>query len=1543
MASKHSCWSSFGPKPGPMGPTLRRALAVITLTWACFGVPATAGAAIDDGPGGPILVIAGDANPFGRYQAEILRNEGLNEFDVSNLSAVSAATLATHDVVILGDTPLSAAQVTLLSDWVQDGGNLIAMRPDPQLAGLLGLTSAGGTLANAYLKVDSATAPGTGITSATMQFHGTADRYTLTGATAVATLFSDATTATTNPAVTLRDVGVNGGQAAAFTYDLARSVVYTRQGNPAWAGDERDGITPLRSDDLFFGAKAGDPQPDWVDLDKVAIPQADEQQRLLANLIGKMNADRSPLPRFWYLPRGEKAAVVMTGDDHSGGGTVGRFNQYAALNPGCSVADWDCVRGTSYVFPGSLTDAQADALEAQGFEIALHVNTGCGNASLPTYETTVSGQLAAFAAEFGSVDTPATNRNHCIAWGGWVDPAKVEFDHGLRLDTNYYFWPPAWVQDRPGMFTGSGLPMRFADLDGSMLDVYQAATQMTDESGQSIPATINALLNKALGPEGYYGAFTANMHTDSPTSTGSDAIVAEAVSRGVPVVSAKQMLTWLDGRNGSSFESMSFAGDTLSFTVAPAAGANGLQAMVPTESSAGTLTAIERDGNPVAFTTQTIKGVSYAFVGASAGAYEATYAAAPPAPTGLTDTTVDEFGAGSGDTTVTDSAGGEVTLTPAIDAPFDGSALPADWTSGTWESAGGGPGGTTTVAGGSLTVNGTFAATSASFGSGRSIEFDATFGAAPFQHVGFGVDLNNVAAWAMFSSNNTSNQIWARTNASGSTINTPLPGVIAGLPHRYRIDWNASTVDFYVDGALVATHNATITDAMRPIASDYMAAGPGVSVDWLRMTPYATPGTFTSRVFDAGGAVDWDTLTWNADVPAGTSVALSVRTGDSSTPDGTWSAFAPVAASGDAIAAHSRYLQYRAVLTTSDTATTPVLRDVTATYGDETAPNTQIGSGPSGTITVNSATFTFSADETGSTFECRLDSGSWVSCTSPETYSWLADGPHTFDVRATDTAANTDATPASRSFTVATADTAAPDTVIDTGPAGTIGVNSATFTFHSTESGSTFQCRLDTGAWLSCTSPKTYSSLADGPHTFDVRATDASANTDATPASRSFTVATTGAGPDITIDRPWQGARYSHYSNPKTAHNALYSCAAAVTCTAEVDGNPIANGDPFPRPHPDSAPYVVKTFTVTATDGAGHTSTESVTYRVYTFESLVEDLSPIAYYRLNDGYDADEMHAVIGPDGEYKNGQDSEPWGISGDGDASRFFTGADGYAYVNGITAPRRYTLSVFVNFAEDDRNAMVMQHGGAGAVWYDGDNLHFQPVDWDSVELTSPDIGANKWHHVAATFGSGTARLYLDGELVDTASSTKATSGTSTFYLAYGDKAPWLRGGLDEAAYFGSVLNVDQIHQIWLADPPPDKPAASADAPASSPAAAAPAAAAADPAAAAETTPAEPVAVASAPRTQIGKVTLLRGSLRTMLRCSGRCSGTVTMVARVGAKNVTLGSRRFALQGAGKVVLKLSAKARRTLKSPKLRYVTLTVRDSTGAVTGTGRGLTA
>ena len=183
--------------------------------------------------------------------------------------------------------------------------------------------------------------------------------------------------------------------------------------------------------------------------------------------------------------------------------------------------------------------------------------------------------------------------------------------------------------------------MRFTDTTGAMIDTYQAATQMTDESGQTYPFTVDSLLDKATGPEGYYGVFTINAHTDSVSSTEASAAVASAQAHGVPVVTAKQMLTWIDGRNASSFGNITWNGGQLSFTATPAAGANDLDVMVPFTSTAGTLASVTRDGTPVTYTTRTVKGVAYAFVRAAAGTFVATYQADTTAPTVTTTSPAD--------------------------------------------------------------------------------------------------------------------------------------------------------------------------------------------------------------------------------------------------------------------------------------------------------------------------------------------------------------------------------------------------------------------------------------------------------------------------------------------------------------------------------------------------------------------------------------------------------------------------------------------------------------------------------------------------------------------------------------------------------------------------------------------------------------------------------------------------------------------------------------------------------------------------------------
>lgn len=583
------------------------------------------------GAGGPILVVTGAAGGFDSYLTEILRAEGLNLFTTAPLSTLSPAELAHYAVVVLAPTPVTTAQHTMLSDWVTGGGHLIGIRPDPSLTDLFGLAPTGLTLSDAYLRIDTSTPPGAGLSDQTIQFHGTADVDELAGATAVANLYLNATTDITVPAVTERTVGL--GSAAAFTYDLAQSVVETRQGNPAWAGQHRLGTSPIRSTDLFTGSTA--PNTDWLDLDKVAVPQADVQQRLLANLITTSAASSQPIPRFWYLPNGDKAAVMLTGDDHGHGGTTGRFDQLAAESPpGCSVAEWTCLRATSYVFPGTpISDAEAAQYTADGFDIALHTSTGCSDFTDESLNRDLTEQAAALAAQLPSIPPPSSNRTHCVVWSDWSGEPRAELAHGIRLDANYYWWPPQLAATRPGLFTGSGIPMRFADADGSLIDVYQVPTQITDESGQPEPATIDTLLDNATGPLGYFAVIGVNAHTDDADSPTADAVVASAQRHGVPVISARQLLTWLDARGRSSFDDPVWNDGTFTFSIDADADAHGLQAMLPatsvaapfSSSSPGTVQSILVNGSAVAFTIESIKGIDYAVFAATNGNVTATY------------------------------------------------------------------------------------------------------------------------------------------------------------------------------------------------------------------------------------------------------------------------------------------------------------------------------------------------------------------------------------------------------------------------------------------------------------------------------------------------------------------------------------------------------------------------------------------------------------------------------------------------------------------------------------------------------------------------------------------------------------------------------------------------------------------------------------------------------------------------------------------------------------------------------------------------------
>lgn len=289
------------------------------------------------------------------------------------------------------------------------------------------------------------------------------------------------------------------------------------------------------------------------------------------------------------------------------------------------------------------------------------------------------------------------------------------------------------------------------------------------------------------------------------------------------------------------------------------------------------------------------------------------------------DTSAADFGSGSvdGGAFVARTDPAEVLLRPAEAAEFAGPDLPPGWFARPWAD-----GGTVYFADGGLAIDGALVGSRTLISGGRSLEFAATFAERPDQHVGFGVDYVHTP-WCMFSTK-WGRRLYARTHFT-VVEDKKLAGNWLGSAHRYLIDWRFLYVDFAVDGARAAHLLVPMPPSMRPLAGNARLGGAPLVLHWARMSPYRPAGCFTSPVLDPGTAVAWTEASWVADEPDGTSVTLEWRSGDRPAPDHSWSAWAPLRA-GVALGRTSRYAQYRAALTTTDTATTPVLRAVSLGY-----------------------------------------------------------------------------------------------------------------------------------------------------------------------------------------------------------------------------------------------------------------------------------------------------------------------------------------------------------------------------------------------------------------------------------------------------------------------------------------------------------------------------------------------------------------------------------------------------------------------------------
>jgi large repetitive protein len=272
-------------------------------------------------------------------------------------------------------------------------------------------------------------------------------------------------------------------------------------------------------------------------------------------------------------------------------------------------------------------------------------------------------------------------------------------------------------------------------------------------------------------------------------------------------------------------------------------------------------------------------------------------------------------------------------------------------------------------------------------------------------------------------------------------------------------------------------------------------------------------------------------------------------------------------------------------------------------------PNTVLSSGPT-TEFSTSATFTFYGIDDNTPvdlleFQCRLDStdeADFVDCESPHTYTNLAAGPHSFEVRAVDLAEKVDPTPAVFNWMITPPGVGVlPDTQITTTVPDSP-IDWVSIAFQSVnEPDSTFQCSLDGAAYSACVSPVLLEELQYGPHQFRVRAVDPEGYIDSSPAIEEWVrigppVVTIGSGPaEITTSRR---AEFTFTANEVvTGFECSLDLAPYAACTSPTEYLNLAIGEHYLR--------------VRATDPDGNTSGENeLAEYEWTIEPSVDTVPP---------------------------------------------------------------------------------------------------------------------------------------------------------------------------------------------------------------------------------------------------------------------------------------------------------------------------------------------
>jgi len=397
------------------------------------------------------------------------------------------------------------------------------------------------------------------------------------------------------------------------------------------------------------------------------------------------------------------------------------------------------------------------------------------------------------------------------------------------------------------------------------------------------------------------------------------------------------------------------------------------------------------------------------------------------------------------------------------------------------------------------------------------------------------------------------------------------------------LSWTAA--NDYFARALLIPNGVTAADfytlhASKEFGEPNHAGNPGGNSVWFEWTAPAN-GTFTF----ASHAASFDVL---LGIYTGSSVSTLTTVAGAAAPVGAHDA----AVSFSAKAGHTYMFAVDGRDGASGTG------ELTITAGSSppasaTPPETTITAAPPATTSSSGASFSFVSSASESTFACSLDAGPFTLCSSPAAYSGLAVGVHSFQVKAVDPAGTSDPTPASYNWTIEPPPPP-PDTTITSAPPATTTATDASFSFVSSQQDSSFLCSLDDVPFTLCASPVSYSGLAVGTHSFQVKAVGPAGNADPTPASYTWTIE---APPETTITAApptTTTASDASFAFVSSAPNPSFKCsldeAAFTPCNSPVGYSGLAVG--------------AHTFRVQAIDAHGNVDPTPASYG-WTIEAPV--------------------------------------------------------------------------------------------------------------------------------------------------------------------------------------------------------------------------------------------------------------------------------------------------------------------------------------------------